>query len=80
MNNGGKSLALFCLALLALLGILANSIFGWHGGVTDPNAQLLTLGFLKDITISVVGFLAGSSSPDLPKHFPVPPPPEPPHG
>ena len=63
MNNNLYKLAALCLlALISLVGLLFNSYMSWVGSSPESIAVVNT--FLKDIVLTVIGFLAGSSMPD----------------
>tara|TARA_Y100000385_G_scaffold274378_1_gene317509 strand:+ start:3580 stop:3798 length:219 start_codon:yes stop_codon:yes gene_type:complete len=61
-NNIHKLVALCILALVSLGGLLFNSYMAW--GHSTPDEMAIINAFLKDIVLTVVGFLAGSSMPD----------------
>lgn len=67
MSNGHKTTALVVLALVALAGIVFNSVMIWFQPVPVGNEMtLMTISFLKDIILMIIGFLTGSSAPDFP--------------
>ena len=61
MENSHKLIALVCLALVAEGGLLYNAYMSWYHGMPDGVATLNT--FYKDVVLTVIGFLAGSSIP-----------------
>lgn len=61
MENSNKLLALVALALVAEGGLIYNSYMSWSGAVPDTVPTLNV--FFKDVILTVVGFLAGSSVP-----------------
>lgn len=61
MENNHKLMALVALALVAEGGLLYNAYMSWSGGAPDGIASLNV--FYKDVILTVVGFLAGSSIP-----------------
>lgn len=61
MENSHKLIALVALALVAEGGLLYNAYMSWGGGMPDGIATLNV--FFKDVILTVVGFLAGSSIP-----------------
>lgn len=65
MSNGHKTTALVILAVVALAGIVFNTIMVWFYPVPQGNEMtLMTVSFLKDIILMIIGFLTGSSAPD----------------
>jgi len=61
MENSHKLIALVALALVAEGGLLYNAYMSWSGVVPDGISTLNV--FYKDVILTVVGFLAGSSVP-----------------
>ena len=65
MSNGHKTTALVLLAIVALTGIVFNTVMVWFHPVPEGNEMtLMTVSFLKDIILMIIGFLTGSSAPD----------------
>jgi len=61
-NSTYKLSALCLLAVISLSGLLFNSYMAWGNQV--PADMGMVNAFLKDIVLTVTGFLAGSSMPD----------------
>jgi len=61
MENSQKLIALVVLALVAEAGLIYNTHMSWIGDAPDGIATLNV--FFKDVILTVVGFLAGSSIP-----------------
>jgi len=61
MENSNKLIALVGLALVAEFGLLYNAYMSW--GTAMPEGISTLNVFFKDVILTVVGFLAGSSIP-----------------
>lgn len=72
MSNGSRTTALVALAALAQLGVLAITACAWLAPPPSAEFVIGVVAFCQQVVLTVVGFLAGASSPDGPGH-PAPP-------
>ena len=61
-----KTYAMIVIGILATLAIVSNGIFAWFYSPQDQQIINSIIEFLKNIVLTVIGYLAGASRPDDP--------------
>lgn len=59
-----KTFAMILIGSLGILAIIVNGVFAWFYNPQDPATINSIIEFLKNIVLTVIGYLAGASRPD----------------
>jgi hypothetical protein len=59
-----KTYAMIVIGSIGILAIVTNGIFAWFYNPQDPTTINSVIEFLKNIVLTVIGYLAGASRPD----------------
>lgn len=62
-----KTYAMVAIGILATIAIITNGVFAWFYSPQDQTVINSIVEFLKNVVLTVIGFLAGASRPDDPK-------------
>lgn len=62
-----KTYAMVTIGILATIAIITNGVFAWFYSPQDQTVINSIIEFLKNVVLTVIGFLAGASRPDDPK-------------
>lgn len=61
---GRKTIAMISIGILATLAIVSNGVFAWFYSPQDQAIINSIIEFLKNVVLTVIGYLAGASKPD----------------